>query len=616
MISFKFILGILFGFLVIGIFILGIISYQNNKASNQTELRVSHSYEVLNLCHEIFSKYKDVQLESQAFLAEPNPCRADAYKQTRDTLMPLVNALESLIRDNEIRQQEAESLRPLISALIYLTDSMLFLPKKKYPASQARRWAELDISFRDNIAHLKNTENKLLELHQKAYAQNIATFNRTFYFLLFLIGLLLATTFFAIRYNFNKRLKTQAELKRVSSLFTRLFYDSPIGIVISREKDGVIIDCNHAYCKLINYDQQTLIGNDPVSLGIVTNEKQRREILDNSRSMDSAQGIEVHLTPRAKEKIWAYISVQFIEIDDVPCILSAIQDITAHKNAEEKIQMALQSEVELNKLKSNFVTLASHEFRTPLTTILSSAFLLENYALGETKDKIKKHVTRIKNATNTLTSILDEFLSLTKIEERKVEPKPEDLNLKELIERLCLDYKSFAKAGQTIVYQHEGDVHIYSDPVLLKNIMNNLVSNAIKYSPEGSQIHISSNVNNSIHLSVRDSGIGISAEDQEHLFERFFRASNSGNIQGTGLGLHLMKLYVDMLHGSVRVNSAPGQGSEFTITLQGKTILHPTDLPPASFAPRLAASISPPPPPVMIVKPNLAISEATCCVCI
>jgi signal transduction histidine kinase len=250
------------------------------------------------------------------------------------------------------------------------------------------------------------------------------------------------------------------------------------------------------------------------------------------------------------------------------CILSALQDITAHKEAERKIQEALMAQVELNKLKSNFVTLASHEFRTPLTTILSSAFLIENYSKGENKEKIDKHLSRIKGAITSLTSILDDFLSLTKIEEGKIEAKPERINLKELMEGLCQMFKPMTKPGQTIVYQHKGETTACSDPVLLTNIVNNLVSNAIKYSRESTSIHITSHVNNSIHLSVKDHGIGISKEDQGHLFERFYRASNSGNIQGTGLGLHIMKHYVDMLHGDVKVNSTPGEGTEVTVTLE------------------------------------------------
>lgn len=234
--------------------------------------------------------------------------------------------------------------------------------------------------------------------------------------------------------------------------------------------------------------------------------------------------------------------------------------------AEEKIRQALNYEIELNRLKSNFVTLASHEFRTPLTTIRSSAYLLYRYIVGENKEKVSKHLTRIQGSVNLLTSILDEFLSITKIEEGKVEPKMEKINLKETIETLCRNFKGLSKSGQNIVYVHRGDEEVYADPVLLGNIVHNVVSNAIKCSGENDEILVSSIVNSKVFLSVKDHGIGISKEDQTHLFERFFRASNTGNIQGTGLGLHIMKHYLDMLAGSVEVISEPGKGSEFRIT--------------------------------------------------
>jgi signal transduction histidine kinase len=226
----------------------------------------------------------------------------------------------------------------------------------------------------------------------------------------------------------------------------------------------------------------------------------------------------------------------------------------------------LRYEIELNKLKSNFITLASHEFRTPLTTILSSAFLLENYATSEHKDKVGKHISRIKSSVNLLTSILDEFLSLTKIEEGKIVAKTQRLDIKEVLENVCLNLKSAARPGQKITYVHSGHDIVYSDPLLLGHIVNNLVSNAIKYSGDNDEILVTSAVNSKIHLSVKDTGIGISHEDQEHLFERFFRASNTGNIQGTGLGLHILKHYVEMLNGSISLTSELGKGSEFKIT--------------------------------------------------
>src|SRR5690606_4094611 len=124
------------------------------------------------------------------------------------------------------------------------------------------------------------------------------------------------------------------------------------------------------------------------------------------------------------------------------------------------------------------------------------------------------------------------------------------------------------KPGQKIIYDHSGDFYFNADPVLLGNIVNNLVSNAIKYSPENSKIYVRSDINDQFCLAVKDSGIGIPLEDQKHLYSRFYRASNAGTIQGTGLGLHIMKYYIDMLKGTILVNSSINMGTEFIISME------------------------------------------------
>jgi PAS domain S-box-containing protein len=397
---------------------------------------------------------------------------------------------------------------------------------------------------------------------------SIAAFNNTFLLLLSGIAVLLAATFFSIRYNFNKRVRAQEEQKKASELFSKIFYESPMAIVISKLDSGEIIDCNNSYTELFGYSKSELIGKSAVQLGIIGSEAQQLAIVREARNNGIVRDIEVQLKPKNSGSIWVSQSMQATVIDNEVCLLSAILDMTSHKEAEEKIKQALATEIDLNKLKSNFVTLASHEFRTPLTTILSSAFLVDNYASDENKSKISKHVSRIKASVNLLISILDEFLSLTKIEEGKIEPRLEKINLREMIEAHCNDLRGFAKTGQEIICEHAGKEMVCSDPVLIGNILNNLISNAIKYSGESGQILVSTKVDSQIHLSVKDFGIGISMQDQQHLFERFFRASNTGNIQGTGLGLHIMKHYVDILHGSIDVESEPGKGSKFTVTLE------------------------------------------------
>ena len=570
MLSFKLILGVLFALLIGAVTVLAVVSYKNSQVSAQTALLMERSHRVLETTNEISALCSDVQLESNAFLVGNDSVVLHNYHVATKTVFPLITALRDLTWNNSIQKDNIDELELIIRELIAFTDSVSNGTDER-PMLQLIKRIEKNNGFRNRIrgitGEIKAEEKRSSGAYEAANARSISAFNSTFIWLIACIGVLLPSTFFSIRYNFNRRIRIQAELKNANQLFTKLFYESPVGIVISRLHTGEIIDCNRVYAELVNYSKSELIGNTAVQLNILSGSLDREAIVSGARSTGTVRDIEVQLKPKDRKPIWVSVSIQSVQIRDERWLLSAILDMSVHKEAEDKMKQTLAYEIELNKLKSNFVTLASHEFRTPLTTILSSAFLLENYVAGENMEKISKHLTRIRASVNLLTSILDEFLSLTRIEEGMIQPKKELINIKTTLETLTQSFKTMARPGQRIVYTHAGDQEIYSDPLLIGNIMNNLVSNAIKYSEEGTEIAITTLVNSRINLSVKDQGIGISTEDQAHLFERFFRASNAGNIQGTGLGLHIMRHYLDMLQGSIKVVSELGKGSEFTITL-------------------------------------------------
>jgi PAS domain S-box-containing protein len=243
-----------------------------------------------------------------------------------------------------------------------------------------------------------------------------------------------------------------------------------------------------------------------------------------------------------------------------------VAEATLRKN-ELELRKAIEKERELNTLKSRFVSMASHEFRTPLSTILSSADLLEMYSTEEQQDKRLKHTTRIKSAVNNLISILNDFLSLSKLEEGKIEISPVEFNLEGFCEEVMDDVQALLKPGQ--VFQHHGlrsDTVIFLDKKMLKNILINLFSNAIKYSEPGKPIDCFVEIkNNELWVSIQDHGIGIPEEEQQHLFTRFFRAHNAENIPGTGLGLNIVKRYIELMNGRINFESILGEGTTFHI---------------------------------------------------
>lgn len=237
--------------------------------------------------------------------------------------------------------------------------------------------------------------------------------------------------------------------------------------------------------------------------------------------------------------------------------------------SKKEVDLALEKEKELNNLKSRFISTASHEFRTPLATIMSSVSLTGKYAESMDKDKMLKHIDRVKSSVNHLTDILNDFLSLDKLEEGVVISNPENIYLNTVINELIDEVKLIAKAGQKFIYTGlQTNDQIFIDRRVLKNVMLNLLSNAIKYSNENTLIDIKAKRDfDNLYLEIKDQGIGIPLVDQPHIFERFYRANNIGNMQGTGLGLNIVRKYVEILKGEISFKSIPEKGTKFTIKL-------------------------------------------------
>lgn len=240
----------------------------------------------------------------------------------------------------------------------------------------------------------------------------------------------------------------------------------------------------------------------------------------------------------------------------------------ALKRTEEDLREALKKEQDLGMLKSRFVSMASHEFRTPLSTILSSASLMIQYIKAEQQDKREKHFQKIRSSVDMLTTILNDFLSLSRLEEGRVEVIMEDFEIHDFCRETIEDIQHILKQGQSLKLHHfSKQLVVHLDKKLMKLIMINLVSNAAKYSNEGAEISCTIKLHkNKLQMSIIDSGIGIPEEEQKHLFDRFFRASNATNIKGTGLGLHIVKRYAELMNGTVSFESTFGKGSTFTIS--------------------------------------------------
>lgn len=382
-----------------------------------------------------------------------------------------------------------------------------------------------------------------------------------------------------------------------------LFLYAAEGILVANDR-GEIIRINQSAEKLFGYERDELLGkriNILIPGRFSSHHDQHIESYNHhpkARLMGS--DLELYGLRKNGSEFPIEISLSPYSTDKGNFVIAFIVDITIRRQAEanlkdysaelakqvknrtlileEAIQElektkkdlhdALQKEKELNELKSRFVSMASHEFRTPLTTMMSSLSLVAKYGEKNDTENQQKHIRKIKNSIVNLTDILNDFLSVSKLEEGRIENSPESINLKNFISETVAEMKFMLRDNQRINELFTGNEMVFLDKKLLRNVLFNLISNAIKFSPEGGIIEVKVQVLNfSVKISVKDNGIGITKEDQKHLFERFFRGHNATHIQGTGLGLNIVAKYSEVMNGAIDFESKENEGTLFTITI-------------------------------------------------
>lgn len=250
-------------------------------------------------------------------------------------------------------------------------------------------------------------------------------------------------------------------------------------------------------------------------------------------------------------------------------VVAVYNDISKQKEVEFSIQNALKKEQELNDLKTRFISVASHEFRTPLSAILTSAILIGKRNGDGEQEKREKYLAQIERNVQNLTIILNDFLSLGKLDEGKLVAIKEQFDLVSYVRLLINDNNINLKKEQSINFSSTfQEIFVNMDAKLLNHILNNLLSNASKFSSETSIIDFKiQKKGENVVLQISDDGIGIPAEDQKYLFERFFRTKNAANIEGTGLGLNIVKQYTDLMGGKVTFESIENEGTTFWVEL-------------------------------------------------
>lgn len=418
--------------------------------------------------------------------------------------------------------------------------------------------------------------------------------------------------------NLDRLHRTERELDHSVRRYEAVFTNATIGIIVANEQ-GKIVSANHMAEQLFSYAHDELMGVSieqlvPRSISQY-HEKLRHSFNANPQSRPMGHNRDLYAQRQNGTLFPVEISLGYFRLDNTLYAVAYIVDITFKKEAErqlleqkanverlnteleqkvadrtqalmdtleqleeskDELAQALKTERELGELKSRFVSMASHEFRTPLTAVLNSTSLIEKYPNTDQQDKRQKHLQRIRASVKHLNDILEEFLSVGRLEEGKITAHPAQVNLHHLVDEVVHDMSSLLKAGQTVDIAINSPSSIWLDPSLLRKIMVNLLSNAIKYSGEGSLIRIEGHcANQQITVAVIDQGIGISSDDQQHLFEQFFRAKNATNVSGTGLGLHIVARYVELMQGTIHLQSELNKGTTITFCLPYEN--HPLD---------------------------------------
>lgn len=394
-----------------------------------------------------------------------------------------------------------------------------------------------------------------------------------------------------------------SDKKKEMESLNALFEFATEGIIIT-DKKGVITKANPSSERLFGYNSGELIGKTVEHL-IPDHLKHRHQghrekFNKNPHSRSMGQDIALMAKRKDGTEFPVEISLTHFVQNNEMHVVAFIIDISERLAAQEKIKRvnveleqkvsertkvlqealkeleqskeqlskALEKEKELNDLKSRFVTMASHEFRTPLSTILSSVSLISKYKTEDEDIKRSKHVDRVKSAVTNMTLILNDFLSAEKLEAGKIVSSPVEFDLKQLVSEIINELSGLLKPNQKIDFTYLGSEFVYLDKQMMRNIFINLISNAIKFSMDDKIISaFISNENGTVHIEVKDQGIGIPKEEQQNLFERFYRAKNATNIQGTGLGLSIVAKYIEEMKGKIDFNSELNVGTTFILDI-------------------------------------------------
>lgn len=377
----------------------------------------------------------------------------------------------------------------------------------------------------------------------------------------------LVETNLSLEYQIHETRQADAQAKKNYALYVAIarYFPKVMIVVINRDYQIVFLDGEEL--RKIELNKENVEGHSVKEVKNFSTEWKKQILTYAQKTFHGG-----HYSYEIKYRANSY-KVNTMPLDeghlDVNLVMFVFTNISEQKSTEQKMLKALKKEKELSELKSRFVSMASHEFRTPLSTILSSANLIARLNEPGKEDKRLKNVERIKSSVKNLIDILNEFLSIGRLEEGALQMKKEVFDLMDFMETIIQELQHVQKPGQEVrLTSDQETIHVNLDKQFTRNVFLNLLSNALKYSPQHKPVDLMiSTKDTSLTVKVMDQGIGIPEDEQQNLFNLFFRARNVTNIEGTGLGLPIVKKYIELMNGEITFESKLEQGSTFTITL-------------------------------------------------
>lgn len=366
------------------------------------------------------------------------------------------------------------------------------------------------------------------------------------------------------------KIRNRQELRRVDQYFNKLFNLTQTAVLIVNVTDKSIIDINPKFLSMTEYAKSELINQDIEELNIWSEHDDIIHLIENGSKNGKIIGKRINLKSKSGVFIDTIVNVDFLSFEaESPLMIFVFLDITKIVEADKKAREAQKLEASYSTLKNRFISMISHEYRTPLSSMMLSADLIKKYVENFNKDEIFKHLLRIQNTILSMTKLIENIMLISSLLDEEYEFKGEEINFEKLCTELSENIETnYSDDKHVVIDSHLQDTNYFADGNLIGLIISHLLTNSLKYSYKDSFVNLDlSETEDMLIIKIIDFGIGIPQKDRELIYDIFHRGSNTSSIPGYGIGLSIVKKCVDIYKGQIDFSTEQGEGTVFTVML-------------------------------------------------